>query len=150
MEIDTSNLTDEQISKLNEFIHNMVKENKTTKWWIMPKYPIFGSEVQQFGQSYYVEPQKDDYSKSKPPLKSDFNTAEEANAWLNNYLFEEGLFSKAKNEINNLVCNLGHILEKFNCHEYATKDDWLKCFESFDSSLNHGTLKEVTKNNEKD
>ena len=38
MEIDTSNLTDEQISKLSEFVHIMEKENKATKWWIMPKY----------------------------------------------------------------------------------------------------------------
>ena len=146
MEIDTSNLTDEQISKLGEFIHTMEEENtKATKWWIMPRYPIFGSEVEQFGQQYYVEPQEDTYSKSQPPLKCDFNSAEEAREWLKNYLAEEDLFLKAIDEINNLNCNLGHILEKFNRHEYATKDDWLKCFESFDASLNHGTLKEVTK-----
>ena len=145
MEIDTSNLTDEQISKLSEFVHTMEKENKATKWWIMPKYSVFGSEVEQFGQQYYVEPQKDSYSRSTPPLKSDFNSAEEANAWLNNYLFEDDLFLKAKDEINNLKCNLGHILASLNQHVYVTKDDWLKCFESFDASLNHGTLKEVTK-----
>ena len=38
MEIDTSNLTDEQISKLGEFVRKMEEENKATKWWIMPQY----------------------------------------------------------------------------------------------------------------
>lgn len=146
MEIDTSNLTDEQISKLGEYVHKMEEENKkSTKWWVMPKYPIFGSEVEQFGQSYYVEPEKDSYSKNRPPLKSGFGSKEAAKKWLKEYLKEEDLFSKAIDEINNLNCNLGHILEKFNRHEYILRDDWLKCFESFDASLNHGTLKEVTK-----
>ena len=141
MEIDTSNLTDEQISKLSEFIHTMEEENKETKWWIMPKYPIFGSEVEQFGQQYSVEPQQDSYSKSKPPLRLDFNSAEEAQKWLDNYLAEEDLFSKAKDEINYLKDNLEQILARFNRHEYLTKDDWDKYFNVID----HGTLKEVTK-----
>ena len=146
MEIDTSNLTDEQISKLTQFIYTMEEENKkSTKWWIMPRYPVFSSEVQQFGQQYYVEPQGDTYSRSQPPLKCDFDSAEEAREWLVNYLAEEDLFLKAKDEINNLDCNLGHIVARLSRHEYVTKDDWLKCFESFDASLNHGTLKEVTK-----
>ena len=146
MEIDTSKLTDEQISKLGEFIHTMENENKKVqKWWVMPKYPVFSKEVQEFGQSYVVEPQKDTYSRSRPPLKSDFESIEAAQKWLEEYLKEDDLFLKAKDEINNLNCNLGHILSRLNHHEYVTKDDWLKCFESFDASLNHGTLKEITK-----
>ena len=146
MEIDTSNLTDEQISKLGEYVHKMEEENKkATKWWIMPKYPIFGSEVEQFGQSYYVEPEQDSYSRSKPPLKSGFESKEAAEKWLKDYLAEEDLFLKAIDEINNLNCNLGHILEKFNRHEYVTEDDWRNCFELFNSSKNYGALKEVTK-----
>jgi hypothetical protein len=146
MEIDTSKLTDEQISKLGEYAHKMEEENKkSTKWWIMPMYPVFGSEVQQFGQSYYVEPQKDFYSRSTPPLKSDFESKEAAEKWLKDYLKEENLFSKAIDEINNLNCNLGHILEKFNRHEYVMRDDWHNCFESFNVSMGHGALKEVTK-----
>ena len=145
MEIDTSNLTDEQISKLSEFVHTMEKENKATKWWIMPNFDVLEKYNSSIKLNYFVEPEKDSYSRSRPPLKTGFNSAEEANAWLNNYLFEEDLFLKAKDEINNLNCNLGHILGKFNRHEYVTRDDWLKCFESFDASLNHGTLNEVTK-----
>ena len=147
MEIDTSDLTDEQISKLNEFVHAMEEENKTAKWWIMPKYSALDNitEYNKYGHCYQVEPQQDYYSRSKPPLKIDVNSKEEAQLWLDNYLKEEDLFLKAKDEVNNLVCNLGHILSRFNRHEYVTKDDWFKCFESFDASMDHGTLKEVTK-----
>lgn len=145
MEIDTSNLTDEQISKLSEFIHTMEKENKATKWWIMPKYPVFGSEVQQFGQQYHIEPEQFSYSRSKPPLKSGFNSAEEAREWLKDYLAEEDLFLKAIDEINTLKNNLGSLIQKLRNHQYITNTDIHDCFESFDASLNHGTLKEVTK-----
>ena len=145
MEIDTSNLTDEQISKLSEFIHTMEKENKATKWWIMPKYPIFSSEVQQFGQQYYVEPQEDTYSKSQPPLKCDFDSAEEAQKWLDDYLKEDDLFLKAIDEFNNLNCNLGHLVDKLHNHQYITSTDIHDCFKSFNASYNHGWIKEVTK-----
>lgn len=146
MEIDTSNLTDEQISKLGEYVHKMEEENtKVTKWWIMPRYPIFSSEVQQFGQSYYVEPEEDTYSRSRPPLKSGFNTAEEANAWLSNYLLEEDLFLKAIDEINNLNCNLGHLVCKLRNHQYITNTDIYNCFESFNESWDKGVIREVTK-----
>lgn len=144
MEIDTHLLSDEQINKLNETVAEMLKQNLHKKWWIVPKYPLFGSEVQQFGPSYYVEPEQNSYSRSTPPLKAGFDSKEEAQKWLNDYLFEEDLFLKAKDELNNLNCNLGHILEKFNRHERVTKDDWNSCFESFNVSMDHGTLKEVT------
>ena len=146
MEIDTSNLTDEQISKLTQFIYSMEEENtKATKWWIMPKYPIFAPEVQQFGQSYYVEPEQDSYSRSKPPLKLGFESKEAAEKWLKDYLKEEDLFSKAKDEIDYLKGSLEQILARFNRHEYLTNDDWTKYFKSFDASMDHGTLREVTK-----
>lgn len=147
MEIDTSNLTDEQISKLSEYVHKMEKENKATKWWIMPKYSVLDNiaDFERYGHCYQVEPQQDIYSRSRPPLKSGFESKEAAEKWLKDYLAEEDLFLKAKDEINNLDCNLGHIVARLSRHEYVTKDDWLKCFESFDASLNHGTLKEVTK-----
>ena len=147
MEFDTSNLTDEQISKLNDFIHTMEKENKATKWWIMPKYSALDNiaDFERYGHCYQVEPQQDYYSRSRPPLKMGFNSKEEAQKWLDNYLKEEDLFLKAKDEVNNLVCNLGHIVNKLNRHEYVTNDDWHSCFESFNASFTHGSLKEVTK-----
>lgn len=138
--------TDEERERVEALINQIEEEKKkATKWWIMPRYPIFGSEVEQFGQQYYVEPQEDTYSRSMPPLKCDFDSAEEAREWLKDYLAEEDLFLKAIDEINNLNCNLGHILEKFNRHEYVTEDDWRNCFELFNSSKNYGALKEVTK-----
>ena len=146
MEIDTSNLTDEQISKLTQFIYTMEEENKkSTKWWIMPRYPIFGSEVQQFGQQYYVEPQEDTYSRSMPPLKCDFDSAEEAREWLKDYLAEEDLFLKAIDEINTLKNNLGSLIQKLRNHQYITNMDIHDCFESFNASMDHGSIKEVTK-----
>lgn len=148
MEIDTSNLTDEQISKICEIVCTMEEENKkVTKWWIMPQYSVLENiaDYNEYGPCYQVEPQQDIYSRSRPPLKSGFESKEAAEKWLKDYLAEEDLFLKAIDEINNLNCNLGHLVDKFHRHEYVTKDDWLKCFESFDASLNHGTLKEVTK-----
>lgn len=147
MEIDTSNLTDEQISKLGEYVHKMEEENKkSTKWWIMPKYSVLDNiaDFERYGHCYQVEPQEDMYSRSRPPLKSGFESKEAAEKWLKDYLAEEDLFLKAIDEINNLNCNLGHILEKFNRHEYVTATDWHDCFESFNNSYNYGTLKEVT------
>lgn len=143
MEIDTHLLSDEQINKINETVAEMLKENLHKKWWIMPKYPIFGSEVEMYGQSYYVEPQQDDYSRSKPPLKSDFNTKEEAQKWLDYYLYEEDLFLKAIDEINNLNCNLGHLVDKLRKHEHITNTDLNNCFESFNASCRNGSIKEV-------
>lgn len=146
MEIDTSNLTDEQISKLGEYVHKMEEENKKAiKWWIMPRYSIFGSEVELFGQQYSVEPEDVCYSKNRPPLKSGFESKEAAEKWLKDYLAEEDLFSKAKDEIGYLKGSLEQILARFNRHEYITNDDWTKYFKSFDASMDHGTLKEVTK-----
>lgn len=147
MEIDTSNLTGEQISKLSEFVHKMEEENKAIKWWIMPKYSVLDNiaDFEKYGHCYQVEPQQDIYSRSKPPLKSGFESKEAAQKWLKDYLAEEDLFLKAIDEINNLNCNLGHILGKLNRHEYIMRDDWHNCFESFNVSMGCGALKEVTK-----
>lgn len=146
MEIDTSNLTDEQISKLSEFIHTMEEENKVTKWWIIAKYTPFSgmADFEKYGPCYYVEPQNDSYGKNNPPLKSGFDSAEDAQKWLDNYLVEEELFKPAIDELDNLVCNLGHIKERLMNHNKVSKVDWLNCFNSFYTSLHHSTLKEVT------
>ena len=150
MEIDTSNLTDEQISKLSEFVHKMEQENKATKWWIMPQYSVFceNNLYNQFGPGYYVEPQKDTYSKSKPPLKSDFNSKGEAQEWLNKYLAEDRLYKFACDELEVLKSNISHIQAKIKNHNKVTEEDWNDCFYAFNASRLHGVLKEVTKENE--
>lgn len=145
MEIDTSKLTDEQISKLGEFIHSMEKENdKITKWWIMPKYGVFSKEVQEFGQSYVVEPQEDTYSRNRPPLKSGFGSKEAAEKWLTGYLKERALFTPAISDLNNFISNLNIIKEKLQNFENISNDDWHNCFISFNASLNCGSLSKVT------
>ena len=55
-------------------------------WWIIPKYGIFSEEVRRFGQSYIVEPQEEMYSRSRPPLRMDFESKEAAEKWLKEYL----------------------------------------------------------------
>lgn len=100
--------TDEERERVEALIKQIEEEKKAQKWWIMPKYAIFSKEAQEFGQSYFVEPQTDGYSRSRPPLKSDFNSKEEAEKWLKNYLEEESLFNSAKDDVDNLTCNLNY------------------------------------------
>lgn len=146
MEFDTTDFNEEEIAKVNELINSIKKEKESNKkWWIRPKYNIFSNGEFQFNTSYIVEEQKDSYSKSRPPLKSDFNSKEEAEEWLKNYLEEESHFKSAKDDIDNLVCNLSHVVEKLQKHEYITEDDWTKCFELYNESKVYGALFKVTK-----
>ena len=148
MEFDTTDFNEEEIAKVNELINSIKKEKESnTKWWIMPKYTPFNDNYnyQQFGSCYYVTKQEDAYSKSCPPLKSNFNSKEEAEKWLKNYLEEESLFNSAEDEINNINCNLGLIYDKLQKHEYITEDDWLNCFRMFNESRLSGALYKVTK-----
>ena len=64
---------------------------------------------------------------------------------MNNYLEEESLFKSANDDIDNLVCNLGHVVEKLQKHEYITEDDWIKCFRLYNESKVYGALFKVTK-----
>lgn len=148
MEIDTSNLTGEQISKLNEFIHTMEEENKKAgKWWIIAKYTPFSgtADFEKYGPCYYVEPEKDSYSKNNPPLKSGFDSEEKAVKWLSDYLREEDLFKKAINELDNLRDNIGCIIQQLRNHQYISKTEWDDCFMVANASIQGGPLKEVTK-----
>ena len=138
--------TDEERERVEALINQIEEEKKNKKkWWIMPNFDIFEQYNPSIGLNYFIEEQKDSYSKSRPPLKSDFNSKEEAEEWLKNYLEEESLFKSAKNDIDNLVCNLGHIVEKFQKHEYITEDDWTKCFRLYNESKVYGALFKVTK-----
>lgn len=92
-----------------------------------------------------VEPQKDYYSRSCPPLKSDFESKEAAEKWLNDYLKEDDLFKKAADEIKYLERRLDKIVINLHNHQHISMMDIHDCFESFNASLNHGSIKEVTK-----
>ena len=138
--------TDEERERVEALINQIEEEKKSkNKFWIIPKYKIFSEEVQRFGQSYIVELQEDFYNRGRPPLKSDFNSKEEAEKWLNNYLEEEKDFKSARDDINNVVFNLGHIVEKFQKHEYVTEADWYECFRLYNESRINGALYKVTK-----
>ena len=73
--------TDEERERVEALINQIEEEKKNKKkWWIVPKYNLFTN----IDKSYIVEEQKDSYSRSRPPLTSDFNSKEEAEKWLKN------------------------------------------------------------------
>jgi len=96
---------------------------ETTKWWIMPRYtPLHENyNYQQFGSCYYVEEQQEIYSRSCPPLKSDFDSKEEAEKWLNNYLLEESAFLSAVNRFDNFSALLSEYATRFRNHRQLEK-----------------------------
>lgn len=121
-----------------------IKPEENQKWWIMPNFDIFEQYNPSIGLNYFIEEQKDSYSRSRPPLKSDFNSKEEAEKWLKKYLKKEWEFKSAQDDINNLVCNLGHVIEKLQRQEMISEIDWKNCFELFNQSKEMGALKRVT------
>ena len=136
--------TDEERERVEALIKQIEEEKKNKKkWWIVPNFDIF----EQYNPSinYFIEEQKDSYSKSRPPLKSDFNSKEEAEKWLKNYLEEESLFKSAKDDIDDVVQYLDYIIEKLQKHEFVTEDDWIECFRLYNESRIHGALYKVTK-----
>lgn len=138
--------TDEERERVEALINQIEEEKKNKKkWWIMPNFDIFGQYNPSIGLNYFIEEQKDSYSKSRPPLKSDFNSEEEAEEWLKDYLKKESLFKSAKDDIDNLNCNFGLIYDKLQKHEYITYDDWDNCFRMFNKSRLNGALFLVTK-----
>ena len=138
--------TDEERDRVEALINEIEKEKKNKKkWWIMPNFDIFEEYDPSIGLNYFIEEQKDSYSKSRPPLKSDFNSEEEAEEWLKNYLEEESLFKSAKDDVNNLGCNIGLIYSKLQEHKYITNNDWNNCFRMFNESRLSGALSKVTK-----
>ncbi|MBR4397074.1 MAG: hypothetical protein IKS93_04395, partial [Methanobrevibacter sp.] len=122
--------TDEERQRVEDLINQIKEEKKAQKWWVMPKYPVFSKEVRMFGQSYVVEPQKEFYTRSKPPLKTDFESKEAAEKWLNNYLAEDDLFKKAIDEIKYLEHRLDKLLTNLHNHRYISITDIHDCFES--------------------
>ncbi len=136
--------TDEERQCVEDLINQIEEEKKAQKWWVMSKYSFFSKEAQELGQAYVVEPQKDSYSRSKPPLKSDFESKEAAEKWLKEYLETKKDFDSAFNDVNDLVFNLNRIREKLRRSEKITRDEWKTCFKDFDDSLNHGSLNKVT------
>ena len=120
-----------------------------SKWWVIPNFDMFGSCGEPLFQNYSVEEEKDFYSRNRPPLKTGFDSEDEAKKWLFNYLNEERLFVSARNEIANLGCNLGIIEAKLHDHKKITQEDWDNCFASFKFSMECGVLKDVTQKSEK-
>lgn len=148
MEFNVDDFNTEEIAKVNELINSIKKEKESQKkWWIVATYNMFENpnEYNQLGNCYHVEEQKESYSKSNPPLKTNFLSKESAEKWLKNYLNEEKIFNTAINEIENLTCNLGYIVNKLRKHNMISEDDWNECFDLFNNCKKYGVLAEVTK-----
>lgn len=141
--------TDEERERVEVLINHIVEEKKKKKWWIMPKYNIFSKEVEEFGQSYTVEPQEDIYSRSRPPLKSGFNSKEEAEKWLHEYIAKDFMFNSAKDDLNDLILGLDLLRDKLNKHEKITQNEWEDCFRRVNKSVLDGDLCQVIEWNEK-
>lgn len=137
--------TDEERQRVEDLINQIEEEKKVQKWWVMPNFDCFEQYNPSIGLNYFVERQKDSYSKNRPPLKSDFESKETAERWLKEYLEQEVIFKSAINDIDNLVDNLNNIIKHLREHEYIGKGEWKACFELFDESLNKGVLHHVTR-----
>ena len=145
-----SSFTDEERERVEALINQIEEEKKNEKkWWIVPKYNLFSNEESQFGESYIVEEQKDSYSRSRPPLKSDFNSKEEAEIWLCKYFAENFMFNSARNDLNDLILGLDLLRDKLSKHEKITQDEWEDCFKRVSKSVSDGDLCQVIEWNEK-
>ena len=138
--------TDEERERVEALINQIEEEKKNEKkWWIIPKYNYFEKNEMFEHDAYSIEIQEYSYSKCKVPLKSDFNSREEAEKWLKNYLEEESLFKSAIDDVDKIVQYLDYIIQKLQKHEYITKYDWDNCFRLYNESRIHGALYKVTK-----
>lgn len=138
--------TDEERERVEAFINQIEEEKKNKKkWWIMPNFDIFEKYNPSIGLNYFIEEQKDSYSKSRPPLKSDFNSKEEAEKWLHKYIAENSMFNSARDDLNDLILGLDLLRDKLNKHEKITQDEWEDCFRRVSKSRLDGALYKVTK-----
>ena len=146
MDFDVTNFNEEELAKVNELIDSIKKEKESNqKWWIMPNFDWDEQYNPSIGLNYFVEEQKEQYSKSRPPLKSDFNSKEDAEKWLIQYLKEEKIFQDAIMQIDNLGSNLERIKTKLQQHKMISEDDWIECCRMFNESRIKGELAKVTK-----
>lgn len=138
--------TDEERQRVEDLINQIEEEKKAQKWWIMPDFDSFDEQYNpSIKLNYFVEEQKDSYSRSRPPLKSDFESKEAAEKWLKEYLKEDDLFKEAIREITKLINNIGSLVQKFKNHQYINNTDILNCFNSFHISCRYGSLSKVIK-----
>lgn len=90
---------------------------ETTKWWVMPNFDWDEQYNPSIGLNYFVEEQKDSYSKNRPPLKSDFNSKEAAERWLNNYLLEQEYFQSAAKRFEVFSAIMSGYADRFKHHK---------------------------------
>lgn len=118
---------------------------ETTKWWIIPENTALHNDedYDKFGPCYHVAEQEDYYySKSCPPLKSGFDSKEEAEKWLNNYLLEESVFNSAARRFDIFSAIMSDYTDRFKNHKQLEKEclefkvhEFLEDVQKMDESL---------------
>ena len=142
--------TDEERERVEALINQIEEEKKIKKkWWIVPKYNYFEKNEMFEYDAYSIEMQEDSYSKCKPPLKSDFNSKEEAERWLHEYIAKNFMFNSARDDLNDLILGLDLLRDKLNKHEKITQDEWEDCFRRVNKSTSDGDLHQVIEWHEK-
>ena len=94
---------------------------ETTKWWVMPNFNWDEQYNPSIGLNYFVEEQEESYSRSRPPLKSGFDSKEEAEKWLNNYLLEESVFQSAAKRFEIFSAIMSDYADRFKHHKQLEK-----------------------------
>jgi hypothetical protein len=97
-------------------------KSEITKWWIMPNFDWDEPFNPSIGLNYFVEEQKESYSRNRPPLKSDFDSKKEAEKWLNNYLFEESVFQSAAKRFEIFSAIMSDYVDRFKNHKQLEKE----------------------------
>lgn len=143
MDFDVENFNEQEIAKVNELINSIKKEKNSKKWWIVPNFDFFYEQYNpSIGHNYFIEEQKDFYSKNRPPLKYNFNSHEEAEKWLKNYQ-EELTFKKAYNELSYFINKLSSIAENLKHHQRISGNELHEIFSEFYNYKNQGNLSKV-------
>ena len=122
---------------INEQNKLRIRES-TPKYWVIATYSQYVDidNYDTFGPCYHVEEQRDGYSRSNPPLASDFESYEEAQAWLAKYLQDEKVFKHVANLIKTFIGQLENFCSHLENNDPLYRDEFEACFESFSLSLN--------------
>ena len=92
------------------------------KWWIMPNFDFNEKFNPSIGLNYFVEEQQEDYSLNRLPLKSDFDSKEETEKWLNNYLLEESVFQSAAKRFDIFSAIMSDYADRLKNHKQLEKE----------------------------
>ena len=113
---DLNDFTEEEISRVNEFIESIRKEKeKPKKWMVVPDFDAFCPGKDDFEKTYHVEEDEGIYSKSRPPVRSGLNSKEEAEQWLETFMQFENIINKLEMRIKITHCEWMNLCNELYC-----------------------------------